>query len=49
MKKNDRTEGDLSNRIENQIDFEKNDNQEQDIQVNCLEKVENDQEHELVY
>ena len=49
MKKNDRTEGDLSNRIENQIDFEKNDNQEQDIQVNCFEKVENDQEHELVY
>ena len=45
----DRIEGDLSNRIENQIDFEKNDNQEQDIQINCVENVENDQEHELVY
>ena len=45
----DRIEGDLSNRIENQIDFEKNDNQEQNIQINCVENVENDQEHELVY
>ena len=45
----DRNEVDSSNKIENQIAVEKNDNQEQDTPVSSVENVENDQENDLVH
>ena len=45
----DRNEVDSSNKTENQIAVEKNDNQEQDTPVSSVENAENDQENDLVH
>ena len=41
-------EGDLSNKIGNQITVEKDDNQEQDTLASSVENAENDHENDLV-
>ena len=47
--KDDRNEGDSSNKIENQIVVAKNNNQEQDTPVCSVENAENNQENDLVH
>ena len=47
--KDDRNEGDSSNKIENQIAVAKNNNQEQDTPVCSVENAENNQENNLVH
>ena len=44
-----RNEGDSSNKIENQVAVEKNDNQEDDTPASSVENAENDQENDLVH
>ena len=45
----DRSGGDSSNKIVNQIDVEKNDNQEQHTPVSSVENAENDRKNDLVH